>query len=173
MGKSEVINRVCRHSLYCLLLPIALYLSGCSNAPHQAARLPADYSAKANEILFNAIGLVGTPYRYGGSTPDSGFDCSGLIHYVYYESADLNLPRTVAAMNMLDAPNVAVDKLQSGDLLIFATGRDSRPSHAGIYVGEGRFVHAPSRGGVVRLDLLTDRYWQRSYLNAKRPLAAR
>ncbi len=173
MGSSEVMNRGCRPTLYCLLLAIALYLSACSQTPHQSGTLPADYSVKANEILFNALGLVGTPYRYGGSTPTSGFDCSGLIQYVYLDSAALKLPRTVAEMNALDAPNIAEDKLQSGDLVIFATGPGSRPSHAGIYVGDGRFVHAPARGGVVRMDFLSDRYWQRSYLNAKRPLAAR
>ena len=108
-----------------------------------------------------------------GSTPDSGFDCSGLIQYVYRESADLDLPRTVAEMNQIDAPNIDEDSLQAGDLVIFATGRDRRPSHAGIYVGEGRFVHAPSGGGEVRMDFLSDKYWQHSYLKAKRPLAVR
>jgi len=157
-----------------LLCAAALNLAGCSSqAPRTAGTLPTDYSVQANEILFNALGLVGTPYRYGGSSPATGFDCSGLIYYVYAESADLNLPRTVAEMSELDAPNVAEDKLQSGDLVIFATGQGGQPSHAGIYVGEGRFVHAASRGGVVRMDLLSDRYWQRNYLNAKRPLAAR
>jgi cell wall-associated NlpC family hydrolase len=152
----------------------ALYLSGCSSqAPHPSEPPPADYSVKANEILFNALGLVGTPYRYGGSTPANGFDCSGLIQYVYLDSAAVKLPRTVAEMNTLDAPNIAEDKLQSGDLVIFATDGTSRPSHAGIYVGEGRFVHAASRGGEVRMDFLSDKYWQRSYLNAKRPLACR
>ena len=67
---------------------------------------------------------------------------------------------------------MAQDQLQSGDLVIFATGSGSGPNHAGIYVGEGRFVHAPSRGGVVRVDFLNDEYWRRSYLSAKRPLAA-
>jgi cell wall-associated NlpC family hydrolase len=163
-----------RDTIYCLTLIGALYLSGCSSqAPQKSEALPADYSVKANEILFNALGLVGTPYRFGGSTPDSGFDCSGLIDYVYREGADLTLPRTVAEMSSLDAPSIAEDKLQSGDLVIFATAGDSRPSHAGIYVGDGRFVHAPSRGGTVRMDFLSDKYWQRSYLNAKRPLACR
>ncbi len=174
MGSSEVLNSGYRHAMYRMLLAAALFLSGCSSqAPQKTEALPTDYSVKANEILFNALGLVGTPYRYGGSTPDSGFDCSGLIQYVYLDSAAVKLPRTVAEMNTLDAPNIAEDKLQSGDLVIFATGPGARPSHAGIYVGDGRFVHAPARGGVVRMDFLSDRYWQRSYLNAKRPLAAR
>ena len=153
-----------------LLLQVALYLSGCSSQAPQTG-LPPDYLVKANEVLFNALGLVGTPYRYGGSTPERGFDCSGLIQYVYATSANLSLPRTVVEMNQLTAPSIAEDKLQSGDLVIFATGQGSRPNHAGIYVGEGRFVHAPSRGGVVRVDFLSDEYWQRSYLTAKRPLA--
>lgn len=145
-------------------------LSACSTQPPRA---PAPPEQTANEILFGAIALVGTPYRYGGNSPASGFDCSGLIQYVYRQSAALSLPRTVAQMNTLDVPDVAEEELQAGDLVIFATHRDSRPSHAGIYVGEGRFVHAPSGGGTVRLDELSDTYWQRAYLNAKRPLAAR
>jgi cell wall-associated NlpC family hydrolase len=153
-----------------------LYLSGCSSQVPQEREpetAPSGYTDQANEILFNALGLVGTPYRYGGNSPDSGFDCSGLINYVYRESANMALPRTVAEMSRLNAPDVTEDNLQSGDLVIFATDGGSRPSHAGIYVGDGRFVHAPSRGGEVRMDFLSDRYWERSYLNAKRPLALR
>jgi cell wall-associated NlpC family hydrolase len=155
-----------------LMVCALLWLAGCSSQPPQPQpSLPDKYGA-ANEILFTALGQVGVPYRYGGSTPDSGFDCSGLIQYVYAVSADIKMPRTVAEMNRLDAPTVAVANLQAGDLVIFATESPSRPSHAGIYVGEGRFVHAPRTGGVVRMDFLSASYWQRSYLYAKRPLAA-
>lgn len=172
MGNSKVQGRGWRATSCSLLLALALFLSGCAGqAPDKSGT--EDPAAAANDILFNALGLVGTPYRYGGSSPDSGFDCSGLIRYVYLQGADLNLPRTVAELNALEAPDIAEDKLQSGDLVIFATNGDSRPSHAGIYVGEGRFVHAPSRGGAVRMDWLNDTYWQRCYLSAKRPLAAR
>lgn len=158
-----------RRSLYGLALLAALCLSACTTQPPRAPVSPD----AANEILFGALALVGTPYRYGGSSPAGGFDCSGLIQYVYLQSAALALPRTVAQMNTLDVPDIEEDELQAGDLVIFATRRDSRPSHAGIYVGEGRFVHAPSGGGTVRLDELSDTYWQQAYLNAKRPLAAR
>jgi cell wall-associated NlpC family hydrolase len=168
-------SKLYRSAIYFLMFSGVLYLTGCSSQPPRKSKAPSpvDYSSQANEILFNALGLVGTPYRYGGSTPANGFDCSGLINYVYRESADLALPRTVAEMSKLDAPNIAEDNLQSGDLVIFATEGTSRPSHAGIYVGEGRFVHAPRSGGEVRMDFLDDKYWQRSYLNAKRPLAYR
>jgi cell wall-associated NlpC family hydrolase len=167
-------NRAFRNAFYFLILSGVLYLGGCSSqAPQKSEPLGVDKSSQANEILFNALGLVGTPYRYGGSSPVNGFDCSGLIQYVYRESANLALPRTVAEMNSHETPDIAEDNLQSGDLVIFATDGTSRPSHAGIYVGEGRFVHAPSSGGEVRMDFLDDKYWQRSYLNAKRPLACR
>ena len=161
------------NALHCATIVCLLYLSGCANqAPQPAPALSSEKLKQANDILFAALGLVGVPYRYGGNSPDGGFDCSGLIQYVYAESADIQLPRTVAGMTRIDAPTIGDDKLQAGDLVIFATGSGSRPSHAGIYVGDGRFVHAPSTGGVVRMDFLSDEYWQRSYLNAKRPLAA-
>lgn len=122
----------------------------------------------AEDVLFRALGLVGTPYRYGGNTPAGGFDCSGLIGYVYRDAAGISLPRSTRELIGMRAPVVSRDRLQSGDLVFFATNGGSQVSHAGIYVGEGRFVHAPSSGGTVRLDSLSNSYWQRTYLNAKR-----
>ena len=81
------------------------------------------------------------------------------------------MPRTTKEIEKIPAPTIARNNLQTGDLVIFATGRSKKPDHAGIYVGDGRFVHAPSKGGTVRLDKLGDDYWQRSFLNGKRPLA--
>jgi cell wall-associated NlpC family hydrolase len=161
---------------YVLAVLAVIIVSGCSTPAPQPQQQPefnfhTDKLQTANDILFSALGQVGIPYQYGGSTPDSGFDCSGLIQYVYAESANIKLPRTVAGMTKIQAPTVAESNLQAGDLVIFATGKGSRPSHAGIYVGEGRFVHAPSSGGEVRMDFLSEDYWQRNYLNAIRPLA--
>ncbi|MDH0301147.1 MULTISPECIES: C40 family peptidase [unclassified Pseudomonas] len=127
-------------------------------------------SPAADDVLFRAIGLVGTPYRWGGNTPDSGFDCSGLIGYVYRDAAGISLPRSTREMIVMRAPNVDITALQSGDLVFFATSGGSQVSHAGIYVGEGRFVHAPSSGGTVRLDYLSNSYWAKAYLQAKRVL---
>ena len=128
-------------------------------------------SPQAEDVLFRAIGLVGTPYRWGGNTPDSGFDCSGLIGYVYRDAAGLQLPRSTR--EMIDMPSLRVPRqqLHSGDLVFFATNGGRQVSHAGIYVGEDRFVHAPSSGGTVRLDSLSDGYWQQRYLDARRVLA--
>lgn len=160
-----------RQALCCAALLGALTLSACTGQkPKPSEPALAD---PAHEILFGALAQVGIPYRFGGNSPATGFDCSGLIQYVYRQNAAVNLPRTVAEMNTLDVPDVPEKDLRAGDLLIFSTLRDSSPSHAGIYVGEGRFVHAASGGGTVRLDELSDSYWRRAYLNAKRPLAAR
>jgi len=114
-----------------------------------------------------AQGFQGVPYRYGGTTPD-GFDCSGLACYVFRE-AGVTLPRTVRAQAAAGY-HVSRANLLPGDLVFFRTeGR--RISHVGIYVGEGRFVHAPSTGKTVRTDALDDPWWLRRYAGARRVLA--
>ena len=123
-----------------------------------------------NALLREAGKHLGTHYRGGGKTP-AGFDCSGLIGYVYRDAAGINLPRSTRELIAMPVPSVRREALQTGDLVFFATAGGGRVSHAGIYVGEGRFVHAPSSGGTVRLESLSTAYWQRSYLNAKRVIA--
>lgn len=129
-------------------------------------------SGSADDVLFRTLGLVGTPYRYGGNTPASGFDCSGLVGFVYQDAAGIRLPRTTRELAALNLPPVSRKALQGGDLLFFATAGGRRVSHVAIYVGDGRFVHAPSTGGTVRLDHLDNSYWQRAYLSAKRVISA-
>ena len=152
-----------------LALACALLLGGCSTtppyrpAPTRAAQLSDE---QAHDIAIHALGLVGTPYRYGGNTPDTGFDCSGLIGYVYRHRVGTAPPRTVAQLNDWGQP-VDAGELRTGDLVVFGKGR--RPTHAGIYVGEGRFVHAPSSGGDVRLDQLQSRHWSRQNPSFRRP----
>ncbi len=128
---------------------------------------PQDPSA-ANAVLMRAISLVGTPYRYGGNTPEGGFDCSGLVNYVYRDMLDLKLPRSSRELADWQGPRIVPGRLASGDLVFF--GSDGSVSHVGIYVGEGRFVHAPSSGGTVRLDHLDGPYWSNHYSGAKRVL---
>ena len=128
---------------------------------------PADPAA-ANAVLMRAISLVGTPYRYGGNTPEGGFDCSGLVNYVYRDMLDLSLPRTSGALAAFQGPRIAPGRLTAADLVFFGSG--GSVSHVGIYVGEGRFVHAPSSGGTVRLDRLDGPYWRDHYSGAKRVL---
>lgn len=157
------------HPFHGLALTTALLLVGCSTSPPSArtpsaaSRLSADQSS---DIAIHALGLVGTPYRYGGNTPDSGFDCSGLIGYVYQSRAGSAPPRTVAQLDRWGEP-IAGEQLRTGDLVVFGRGRS--PHHAGIYVGEGRFVHAPSSGGTVRLDQLDSKYWSTQNAAFRRP----
>lgn len=146
----------------------AALLSACSSLPPAGGGRPAEPSGSfpdwqgalteefAREVVFLAMSLVDTPYRWGGNTPDTGFDCSGLIVHVYRGAAGLALPRTVAQLASVGLP-VPRSQVRSADLVFFnATGP---LSHAGIYVGGGRFVHAPSTGGRVRLDGIDARYW--------------
>ena len=131
-------------------------------SPDQAS----DITSVANAVLFRALALVGTRYRYGGNTPESGFDCSGLVGYVFRDAAGIGLPRTSAELGTLDQPEVSRERLRGGDLVLFASGR--RVSHVGIYVGNGRFVHAPNSGGTVRLDSLDAPGWRKLFRSGKR-----
>jgi cell wall-associated NlpC family hydrolase len=124
--------------------------------------------AAANAVLMRAISLVGTPYRYGGNTPEGGFDCSGLVNYVFRDMLDLRLPRTSRELAAYQGPRIEPHRLATADLVFFGSG--GQVTHVGIYVGEGRFVHAPSTGGTVRLDHLDGSYWRRNYSGARRVL---
>ena len=171
---SAAVTRV--HALFfwlSLMGPLML-LHACAGAPSRpaparvAVMAPRGDPAQANDVLFRALGLVGTPYRYGGNTPEGGFDCSGLVGYVFRDSAGIGLPRSSRDIAAMDAPTVGRRGLHSGDLVFFGS-RDG-VNHIGIYVGENRFVHAPSSGGTVRLDTLEGAYWKDRYLFAKRVL---
>lgn len=121
--------------------------------------------ALAQEAAFLALSLVDTPYRHGGNTPRSGFDCSGLIVYVFRAAADFALPRTVAQIARTGAA-VRFAEVRIGDLVLFDTS--GRYSHAGIYISDGRFVHAPSSGGTVRLDNVAAHYWKPRFSGVRR-----
>ncbi|CAN5666073.1 C40 family peptidase [soil metagenome] len=131
-------------------------------------QVPVRDPTAANAVLMRAISLVGTPYRYGGNTPEGGFDCSGLVNYVYRDMLDLRLPRSSRELADWQGPRIDPGRLATADLVFF--GSNGMVSHVGIYVGEGRFVHAPSTGGTVRLDHLDGSYWRRNYTGAKRVL---
>lgn len=163
------------------LVATALLLAACGGGdvrptPRPAATVPArDWPATtpadpaaANAVLMRAISLVGTPYRYGGNTPEGGFDCSGLVNYVFRDMLDLRLPRTSRELASYQGPKIEPQRLATADLVFFGSG--NQVTHVGIYVGEGRFVHAPSTGGTVRLDHLDGSYWRRHYSGARRVL---
>ena len=111
-----------------------------------------------------ALRQVGVPYRFGGNSP-TGFDCSGLVHYSY-ASAGVAIPRTTAGLWNALAP-VDTRRMRTGDLLFFDI--QGKMSHVGMYLGGGRFVHAPSTGGVVSVERLDNAYYSRSLIRAGRP----
>ncbi|CAB3667160.1 hypothetical protein LMG22037_01776 [Paraburkholderia phenoliruptrix] len=140
--------------------------NGAYRAPPPGFPNFVDHSIGREEISIQAMSLVGVPYRWGGNTPDSGFDCSGLVRYVVARAASVNLPRTTADMSGR-GESVEPDEIAPGDLIFFnTTGRPH--SHVGIYVGKLRFVNAPSTGGTVRLDYLTNPYWAKRFDGIRR-----
>jgi cell wall-associated NlpC family hydrolase len=162
-------------------LALLLLAAGCGRDQVRPAAAPAGVVAQrawpqvtptdpvaANAVLMRAISLVGTPYRYGGNTPEGGFDCSGLVNYVYRDMLDLRLPRSSRDLAAWQGPRIEPQDLATADLVFFGSG--GNVTHVGIYVGEGRFVHAPSTGGTVRLDHLDGSYWRRNYSGSKRIL---
>jgi cell wall-associated NlpC family hydrolase len=169
-----------RHAAVAGLL---LLLAGCSSAPRreatfkpshseladQPARAPENSVGTANDVLFRAMALVGTPYHWGGNTPAGGFDCSGLVDYIYRNAANIMLPHSSRDMASMGALKVrSMDDLISGDLVFFGSGGDI--SHVGVYVGKGRFVHAPNSGGTVRLDDIDGPYWRDHFVYGRRLL---
>ena len=127
-----------------------------------------DAGGKIQTVLKRALALMGTPYRWGGTSPDSGFDCSGLVGYVFRTALGIELPRVSREMaTKADAELIKDrDELQQGDLVFF--GRKGRVNHVGIYVGEGRFLHSPSTGKDVRVDSLLTGYWSNKFMQARR-----
>jgi cell wall-associated NlpC family hydrolase len=164
-------SRSCRTLIGCGIFICILATSGCgtfgtkSNAS-KVAQFKQDISVGTEDISIAAVGLVDVPYRFGGNTPRGGFDCSGLIVYVYNKAAGIKLPRTIQLMSS-QGKSIDGQPPAPGDLVFFNTTGE-KYSHAGIYVGQGRFVHAPSAGGTVRLDYITTPYWAAKFTEARR-----
>lgn len=138
-------------------------LEGRDAPPAESGLLPFD------DMVVVALSLIGTPYKFGGNTPETGFDCSGLVRYVLGLSSTIQLPRTSEEMFRMGGRDVSLDELVPGDLIFFRV-KSKRINHVAVYIGEGRFVHAPSTGGFVRVDLLGKGYWQRYITGARRVL---
>ena len=124
-----------------------------------------DRTQGSQELMLHSMGLVGTPYRWGGSSTATGFDCSGMIQFVYKNALDVNLPRT--ARDMAAASRKIPDnQLKAGDLVFFNTGGSSQYSHVGLYIGNGEFIHAPSSGKTIKTEKLSSPYYAKHYLGA-------
>ena len=127
---------------------------------------------RTTELVSTAMGFIGVPYRRGGNSAETGFDCSGFVGYLFREEAGIKLPRSTREMINLDAPLVSRNELVPGDIVFFNDRGRGRVSHTGIYIGDDQFIHSSSnRSGGVRVDSLDDRYWRASFMEAKRVLA--
>jgi cell wall-associated NlpC family hydrolase len=154
------------------LLPILilLFCSACATSHPVVPALPGkveNISDEAmNDLAIYALSLAETPYRYGGASPESGFDCSGFVRHVFSQSLGMQLPRTSLEMSREGTP-LTPNQLRPGDLVFFNTQQQPY-SHVGIYVGEERFVHAPKSGKAIAIVSMRESYWRNHYESARR-----
>jgi cell wall-associated NlpC family hydrolase len=125
-----------------------------------------NFTTRASELAFRAMGMIGIRYKYGGNAPESGLDCSGLVRYVFKEAWGANLPRTSEEISRV-GENVDTNDLRPGDLVFYNTLKRSF-SHVGIYLGDNKFIHAPSSGGKVRVESMDLTYWKNRFNGARR-----
>jgi len=150
--------------LACVLL--ALLFSACSSTRDYGQTNGANSPAAINRLVSYAQSLIGSPYRYGGRSPSSGFDCSGFVAYVFKQSAGITLPHNSNQISR-HGRMLRSSQLRKGDLVFFNTS--SQPnSHLGIYLGNNRFIHAPKSGGKVRIENMNISYWKNRYNGARR-----
>lgn len=124
------------------------------------------WSDKAQEVLMQALSLTGIQYKYGGSSPETGFDCSGFVRYVFSQATKITLPPTARAISQI-GKTVKKEELQPGDLVFFNTLK-SAFSHVGIYIGNNKFIHAPRTGSSVRVENMDNAYWSKHFNGAQR-----
>lgn len=120
----------------------------------------------AEDLVTHAMGLLGVPYKWGGTSETKGLDCSGLVRNVYEKTFGLVLPRR-AEEQAAATESIERTELQPGDLVFFNTMRRAF-SHVGIYIGDGKFIHAPRRGKRVKIDDMRSAYWQKRFNGARR-----
>ena len=130
------------------------------------ARSTNSWSATAQEIILSALSQTGVKYKYGGNSPEGGFDCSGFVRYVFQQAANLTLPHGARAISQL-GQTVTQRELKPGDLVFFNTVR-STFSHVGIYIGNNRFIHSPSAGSAISVTDMGDSYWAKRFTGARR-----
>ena len=147
---------------------MALLLAACSATPERRASPSAARpvaSEKGMDVVIFALGLVDTRYRFGGKNPEAGFDCSGMVAYIYGQAAGVKVGGSAADIARRGRP-VDRDELRPGDLVFFNT-RNASLSHVGIYIGDDRFVHAPSTQGQARIDKLAANYYAQRFETAR------
>jgi len=154
-----------------LHLALAAGVAGVSVMPARAdegasAEAAREATHAGAELVIRSLSLLGVRYRFGGNSPDTGLDCSGLVRHVYQGAIGLVLPRRAEEISR-KGERVTLDQLRAGDLVFFNTLRRAF-SHVGVYIGDNRFVHAPSAGGRVRVESIDTRYWLKRFSGARR-----
>ncbi len=147
---------------------LAFFLAACglmSPAPDSGAGKRAPFSEKGQEVALYAMGLIDTGYRFGGKNPEAGLDCSGMVAYIYNKAAGVKVSGSAADIAR-KGRQIEREDLRPGDLVFFNT-RNAPFSHVGVYIGDGRFVHAPSSNGKVRIDQLGATYYAQRYEAAR------
>jgi len=159
------VNRHLRCSPIFLFLTFSLLVSGCSSSPKYISNKSA---SSKYAVIKTAKKMLGVKYRYGGTSPGQGFDCSGLVQYSY-KSAGIYLPRTTRQLYKAIRP-VSRRYLKAGDLVFYKTSVSRAVSHVGIYLGNNQFIHAPSSGKRVKINSMQEKYWRKRFSGAGRVL---
>lgn len=149
-----------------ILLLSVLLLSACASTQNNMQPHDTGSSAMIKKLTTYAQSLVGVRYKYGGRSPDTGFDCSGFVDHVFQHSAHVSLPHSAQQISRHGLP-VKSSQLREGDLVFYDTNY-SAYSHVGIYLGNDRFIHAPSSGSRVRVEDMRLNYWKKHYNGARR-----
>lgn len=150
------------------------YKSHCVKVKNAASGTLADAHKakvqKATKVAMNKLmQQIGKPYRWGGSSPRTGFDCSGLVYYAYKDLVKIRIPRTANEMyHLRDAAPIERSELKNGDLVFFRTQGRGTADHVGVYVGNGKFIQSPRTGQEIQITSLSEDYWQRHYVGARR-----
>lgn len=144
---------------------ISLLFSACGSSPKYGY---GNTKSNTKIVLKTAKNMLGIKYRYGGTSPSRGFDCSGLVQYSH-KAAGINLPRTTS-LQFKSAKRISRKYLQAGDLVFFKTSPSRSVSHVGIYLGNNKFIHAPSSGKHVKISSMKERYWRKRFTGGGRVL---
>lgn len=167
--RSSRTHKLARSAVFALsLIATAAVWSADTPAPEAGKPISKlqDLSNRASELALQAMGMLGIHYKYGGSTPEGGLDCSGLVQHIFKEAWGKDLPRTSVEISKV-GQHVDKNDLQPGDLVFYNTLKRGF-SHVGIYLGDRKFIHSPSAGGQVRIESMDVGYWKKRFNGGRR-----
>ena len=157
-------------SFFCLVIvSLSLAISSASANLQPRPLFKASFKeASIEDVVDRAHQLLGTPYKWGGVSAEQGFDCSSFLVYLFKTEANIQIPRTTLAMHRSTAATIKRHALKPGDAVFFKGNGRGQVSHVGLYIGDGKSIHSPRAGKNVRIDSLSNSYWNKHYTTAKR-----